>query len=77
MDLVWPAAQFLASYVRALEQGRSPGNIRPQASLEHLALIAKDPARFLEQQVDREAKGPPITLRFRIALNSIALRPGQ
>ena len=62
MELVWPAAQYLPGYVHALEQGWSPDNLRPQAAVEELARIAKDPARFLSEQVDREAKGPPVIL---------------
>jgi predicted acetyltransferase len=62
MDLVCPAAQYLPGYVHALQQGWSPDNLRPQAALDDLARIAKDPDRFLSEQVDREAKGPSITL---------------
>lgn len=62
MDLVWPAAPYLPGYVHALRQGWSPDNLRPQAALDELARIAEDPDRFLSEQVDREAKGPPITL---------------
>jgi predicted acetyltransferase len=62
MDLVWPAAQYLPGYVHALQQGWSPDNLRPQAALDELARIAEDPDRFLSEQVDREAKGPPVTL---------------
>ncbi len=62
MDLVWPAAQYLPGYVHALQQGWSPDNLRPQAALDELARIAEDPDRFLSEQVDREAKGPSITL---------------
>ena len=62
MDLVWPAAEYLTAYVRALKRGWSPDNLRPQTALDHLARIAEDPARFLSEQVDREAKGPPIAL---------------
>jgi predicted acetyltransferase len=62
MDLVWPAAQYLPGYVHALRQGWSPDNLRPQAALDELARIAEDPDRFLSEQVDREAKGPSITL---------------
>lgn len=61
-QLVWPAAQYLSSYIQALEQGWSPDNLRPQASAEELARIAADPTRFLAEQVDREAKGPPVNL---------------
>lgn len=62
MELVWPDARYLAGYAGALRQGWSPDNLRPQATLEHLARIAEDPERFLAEQVDREAKGPAITL---------------
>lgn len=62
LELVWPAAQYLSGYVHALEQGWSPDNLRPQAAAEGLARIAQDPARFLAEQVDREAKGPLIIL---------------
>ena len=62
MDLVWPASQYLPGYVHALQQGWSPDNLRPQAALDELARIAEDPDRFLSEQVDREAKGPSITL---------------
>jgi predicted acetyltransferase len=62
MELVWPAAHYLSGYVHALQQGWSPDNLRPQAALDELARIAQDPARFLSEQVDREAKGPPIIL---------------
>lgn len=62
MDLVWPGAEHLPSYVRALEHGWSPDNVRPEAAREELARIAEDPARFLAAQVDREAHGPPILL---------------
>jgi predicted acetyltransferase len=62
MTLVWPAAQYLSGYVHALEQGWSPDNLRPEAAAEGLARIAQDPARFLAEQIDREAKGPPVIL---------------
>jgi predicted acetyltransferase len=62
MDLVWPAAQYLPEYVHALERGWSPDNLRPEAARDHLARIVQDPDRFLSEQIDREAKGPPITL---------------
>jgi predicted acetyltransferase len=62
MNLVWPAAQYLSGYVHALQQGWSPDNLRPQAGRDELARIAQNPARFLSEQVDREAKGPPVTL---------------
>lgn len=62
MELVWPAAQYLSGYVHALQQSWSPDNHRPQAAAENLARIAQDPARFLSEQIDREAKGPLIIL---------------
>ena len=60
VKLVWPAEQYLSGYVHALEQGWSPDNLRPQAAAETLERIAQDPVRFIAEQVDREAKGPPI-----------------
>jgi predicted acetyltransferase len=62
MQLVWPASDHLASYVDALERGWSPDNLRVEAGQEELARIRENPARFLAQQVDREGKGPPVTL---------------
>ena len=62
MELVWPANDYLPGYVHALKQGWSPDNRRPQAAGEHLARIAEDPDRFLSEQIDREAKGPPVIL---------------
>ncbi|MBL8226574.1 MAG: GNAT family N-acetyltransferase [Chromatiales bacterium] len=62
MDLVWPDARLLPHYEHALRQGWCPDNLRPQAASEELARIARDPRRFVAEQVDREAKGPPITL---------------
>ena len=62
MELVWPAEKYLAGYVNALEQGWSPDNLRPQVAEEHLERIAKDSARFLAEQVDREGAGPKVIL---------------
>jgi predicted acetyltransferase len=62
MELVWPAQEYLSSYVYALEQGWSPDNLRPEASLEEREYIAENPGRFLGEQVDRDGKGPPVTL---------------
>lgn len=62
LELVWPAPQYLSGYVHALQQGWSPDNLRPQAAAEQLARIAEDSNLFLSEQVDREAKGPPIIL---------------
>jgi predicted acetyltransferase len=63
MNLVWPAAEYLPSYVTALERGWSPDNLRGEvAAREELANIAADPAAFLASLVDIEATGSPITL---------------
>lgn len=63
MELVWPAEEYLPSYAAALRQGWSSDNVRPEETIrEQLAMIADDRARFLESQVDREAKGPRVTL---------------
>ena len=62
MQLVWPSAEYLPGYVHALEHGWSPDNLRPEARFELLERIAGDPERFLREQIDREAKAPPVTL---------------
>jgi predicted acetyltransferase len=63
MNLVWPSRDYLPSYVSALQRGWSPDHTRGQAvTNEQLAAIAKDPDAFLASLVDREAKGPPVTL---------------
>jgi predicted acetyltransferase len=62
MELVWPAAQYLSGYVHALQRNWSPDNLRPEVAAEQLARIAEDPDRFLAEQIDREAKGPPVVL---------------
>jgi predicted acetyltransferase len=62
MHLVWPSESYLPGYISALERGWSPNNLRPEAGREELEKIASDPARFLEELVDREAKGPPFPM---------------
>ena len=62
MELVWPAREYLASYVAALEQGWSPNNVNPNAGFEDLGRIEADADRFLAEHVDREAKAPPVVL---------------
>jgi predicted acetyltransferase len=62
MNLVWPDAKYLPGYAHALQQGWSPDNLRPQTASDQLAHIDEAPDRFLRDQVDREAKGPPIAL---------------
>jgi predicted acetyltransferase len=62
VDLVWPAVEYLPSYVAALERGWSPNNLRPEAGQEELVHIARDAPAFLAIQVDRKGKGPPVIL---------------
>jgi predicted acetyltransferase len=62
IELVWPARQYLPGYIPALQQGWSPDNLRPETSQEHLAQIAEDANDFLSRQVDRGARGSPLTL---------------
>src|SRR5262245_44179604 len=63
MNLVWPSREQLASYVRALEQGWSPDNVRgARAAEEELGRIAKNPDAFLASLVDKQAAGAPITM---------------
>jgi predicted acetyltransferase len=62
MELVWPARQYLSGYVRALEQGWSPDNLRPKTARDHLAMITEDADAFIAAQVDRDATGSPIAL---------------
>ena len=62
MDLVQPAEAHLASYMAALERGWSPDNMRPEAGLEELEEIRRDPARFIAEQTDPDARGAPIIL---------------
>jgi len=63
MTLVWPSLAYLPSYAAALARGWSPDNVRGEAAArEELARIEADAAAFVASQVDREAKGPPVTL---------------
>ena len=63
MVLVWPAREYLSSYVAALELGWSPDNVRGQvATREEINRIAANADAFLASLVDREAIGSPITL---------------
>jgi predicted acetyltransferase len=62
IQLVWPSRDYLSSYAAALERGWSPDNLRPEAGLEELEHIRRDPDGFLAEQVDLEGNGPPITL---------------
>jgi predicted acetyltransferase len=63
MHLVWPSEPYLPSYAAALKRGWSPDNVRVEAARrEQVEMIALDPDGFLRSLVDREAKGPPVTL---------------
>jgi predicted acetyltransferase len=62
LQLIWPAAERLPSYIAALERGWSPVTGRPEARLEDLERVARDPVAFLALLVDREGAGPPIKL---------------
>ena len=63
MKLVWPAPEYLPSYVAALKRGWSPDNIRGAvAAQEDLERIAANPAAFLASLVDKEGTGGPIAL---------------
>jgi predicted acetyltransferase len=62
MKLVWPAQEYLPSYVDALRRGWSPDNMRQEAAIEELARIAQNADAFLTSMVDREARGAPIML---------------
>ena len=57
MHLVWPARDYLAEYVAALERDWSPDNLRQEAAQEELARIAANADAFLASLVDREAAG--------------------
>ena len=57
MHLVSPSRDYLASYIDALERGRSPDNLRAAAVHEQLARIAVDAEGFLASLGDRSASG--------------------
>jgi predicted acetyltransferase len=61
MQLVWPALDYLPSYVAALQRGWSPGDVRGRAAaVEELRAIQQDADAFLVSLVDREGSGAPI-----------------
>jgi predicted acetyltransferase len=60
--LVWPDRARLPSYMRALEQGWSPDNLRPEAGAEALARATDDADAFLAEQVDRDGALSPVIL---------------
>jgi predicted acetyltransferase len=62
MELVAPSARYLDGYVDALRRGWSPDNRRPEAGLEELAEIERDPTAFLARQADHAGAGTALTL---------------
>ena len=62
MELVKPTLQLLTEYAKALSQGWSPDNLRPEVAKEQLDAIGDDPEAFISQFEDLEAKGEPILL---------------
>jgi len=63
MALVWPALEYLDSYLDALTRGFAHDNVRGlAATMEEIEAIHKNPQSFVESLVDPEGKGAPITL---------------
>ncbi len=62
LSLVWPAKQYLPSFVDALQRGWSPDPTHPEASSDCLKQIAHDPELFLSQHTDLKVKLPPLVL---------------
>ena len=63
MELRWPGADELPSYVDALERGWSPNTMDPEAGRRQLAEIRDDPDGFLASLVmNPGSTGTPITL---------------
>jgi predicted acetyltransferase len=63
VELRIPTLDALPAYAEALRRGWSPDNLRlAAAAREELEAIERDAAAFVAAQVDREAKGGPITL---------------
>jgi predicted acetyltransferase len=63
LQLVRPAREHLGGYVAALKAGWSTDNLRgTKAAEEALARIEANADEFLAQQVDRDAKGPEVTM---------------
>ena len=58
-----PSLEILPQFVAALEGGWSPNNIRPEARLEQLEHIRKDPAEFIASLDDKEARGAPVKMK--------------
>ena len=63
LQLVVPTEAELAQYVAALRRGWSPDNVGgARTAKRELESIEADARAFVERQVDREAKGPPVEL---------------
>jgi len=63
MQLVWPAPRYLAGYVDALKRGWEVDHLRgPTSTRDQLQTIAAGAGAFLDHEVDRQGKGPPIEL---------------
>lgn len=62
MLLVTPTLEHLPSYVKALETGWSPNNMRPEATQEELARIHDNPESFLASLDSTKIAGDPIPL---------------
>ena len=63
MQLVKPAAEYLPSYVDALQRGWSPASVRSaEIAREHRDAIADNAAAFVDSLDDPQARGKPITL---------------
>lgn len=62
MELVWPSAAYLPSYVEALTKGWSMDNTRPDAAAEQLAKVEADSEAFLASLLLKESNGQAVTL---------------
>jgi predicted acetyltransferase len=62
VQLRWPDVASLADYVKALERGWSPDNVRPEVAASQIEAARDDPVEFTRSLVDRSATQPPIRL---------------
>jgi predicted acetyltransferase len=62
VQLVKPALDYLPSYLRALQRGWSPDNIRAERTQEEIEAIERNAQAFLDSLEDVEAKGPPVKM---------------
>lgn len=63
MQLRKPTLALLPRYVAALERGWTPDETRGKVVIaEHLELVAKDAAAFLQRFDNPQGGGPPVTL---------------